>query len=144
MTKISLKTSELRAMFETASSLAVDQATGQHRKWPVKVSYWIARLITKMQSEYEASEKLRLELAEQFGTKTEDGKLFEFTAGAAQQFNESMTSVNDTVIDIELPAIGITAFDDLDIEPTVFIVFGKLVVEPLELEQLAAWAGSPS
>ena len=131
--KITLKTSELRAMFETASGLAVDQATGQHRKWPVKVSYWIARMITKMHGDYEASEKLRLGLAEQFGTKTADGKLFEFETGAAQQFNESMGAINETMLDVELPAIGITSFEGVDIEPRVFVVFDKLIVEPLDL-----------
>lgn len=131
MTQLKLKTGEVRAIFEAVARLANDQATGAMRKWPVKVSYWIARVITKLQAEYDASEKARIALAEEHGTKTEDGKLFEFGAEQAVAFNVGMTAVNETEIDIDLPQIAIGSFDGTEIEPGVLITLDKLVVETL-------------
>lgn len=130
MTQMTLKAHEIRSIFEALAGLATDQATGVSRKWPVKMSYWIARMIVKLQGEYDSLEKQRIALAEQLGTKSEDGKLFEFTEGTAAQFNESMKAVNESDIEIDLPVIHIASFENVDIEPNLFIVLDKLIIDP--------------
>lgn len=131
MAQLKLKTREARVIFEAVAGLATDQTTGALRKWPVKVSYWISRVISKLKTEYDTSEKARVELAEEHGTKSEDGKLFEFSAEGAAAFHAGMLVVEGTEIDIELPVIGITAFDGTEIEPGLLIALDKLIVETL-------------
>lgn len=131
MPQLKMKSGEARAIYETVAGLVTDQSTGAARKWPVKVSYWIARVVTKLQGEFDTSEKARLALAEEHGTKNEDGSLFEFTTESAVLFNAGMVAVNETEIDIELPQIAIGSFDGTEIEPRVLITLDKLIVEAL-------------
>lgn len=124
MTQLKLKTGEARAIFETVSGLVA-------RKWPVKLAYWLSRMVIKLQAEYEASEKARIALAEEFGTKSEDGTQFVFAGDSAAQFTTRLNEVLNTELELDLPQIAVTSFENIEIEPATLIALDKLIVESL-------------
>ncbi len=63
MPKLKVTTAEMRSMTESLNQMAPMQM-------PVKASYWVARVLSKLQSTFEASEKARVKLVEEFGEKT--------------------------------------------------------------------------
>jgi len=129
MTTLNTTTGKMRVIHEALNSITMDPSTGTQRRLPAKLSYWIARVLTKLQSEYETSEKARLALAEELGTKTEDGQHFEFNAENAALFHSRFAEIQATELTLDLPTIRIDSLESVTIEPGVFMALEGLVID---------------
>lgn len=130
MTTIHTTTGKLRNIFTTINGLAIENPeTGAQRKLPAKVSYWVARLLSKLQGEYELSEKARLALAEEFGVKNEEGTQYNFTEESGAKFTARWNEILETEIELDLPTIRIDQLESIALEPGVFIALDTLVID---------------
>lgn len=128
MAQIKMTTGEMRAMAESMGLLTNNQETGRPLSLPFKVSYWASRIVMKLQKEYEVSEKVRTALAEQHGTKSEDGTRIEFKGESGKNFAAEFTEILNTEIEMDLPQIKMEQFEGLVLPAAVFSVYDKLIV----------------
>lgn len=114
------------------------------KELPVKISYWLARLLNKLDGAYQAIEKVRNKLVQKHGTpnpkkngqpelKVGDAKWEAFTV----EFNELM--IEKTEVDIEPVKLPIIIPEEVDgvkltLKPNVILALKKFVqIEGLDL-----------
>jgi hypothetical protein len=122
MPKITLTTYEMRNMLETLGKMA-------QMKLPIKASYWVGRLIAKLDGEYAASEKARNALVTELGEPVDGGGIQVTPENPNwKTFQERYTELMNVEIDIELPQIPLDQFGNIDIEPAALLALDKLIV----------------
>ena len=110
------------------------QALGElsNKELPVKFSYWLARLINKLDGSYKAIEKVRNDLVQKHGEKNEKGQ-FEVKQGGskweafATEFNELM--VEEVEVDVSPIKLPLKLPAEADGKP---ILIKTSVLAPLE------------
>ena len=123
MSQIKVTTGEMRNMMESLSQMAPMQM-------PVKASYWVARVLAKLQPAYEASEKARVKLVEEFGVKT--GPKVSTDSPDSENwpvFEERYTELMAIEVDVDAPQIALSQFGDISLKPAFLMSLSKLVTE---------------
>lgn len=126
--KLITTTGALRAIGDAVRALTVNPDGSQSPR-PAKLAYWLARTALKVQPEYDASEQARLALAEQFGTKSEDGTQYLFEGDQATLFNLALGDLMATEIEIDLPQISVAAFENIEVVPALMMALDPVLVD---------------
>lgn len=122
MATLKITTNEMRNIFETLGKIA-------QTKLPIKASYWVGRVLSKLDGEYMASEKTRTALVTELGDAVE-GKGVQVTPDNPnwKTFQERYTELMNIEIDIDVPQIELEKFGDIEIEPAALLALDKLIV----------------
>jgi hypothetical protein len=131
MPNITITTAELNSAFITLQKLS-------QSKWPIKASYWIGRLMTKLTADYQASITARNGLIEELGVNKEGvGFAVEpmiMVDDKAQLnpnwsiFQKREAELMETNIEVNVPQIKLEEFGDVEIEPAALYVLDKFII----------------
>lgn len=103
-----------------------------NEKLPIKLKYWLGRLNTKLDYNKEQVEKLRIELIEKFGEKTEDGStnvpylIDEVINPKFLEFQKEYNELLQEDFEFEHPEFFLTDFENLETESN-YQMFFKLI-----------------
>ena len=129
MASVSISVNNLRNAYQALSVL------GQI-KFPHKTSYWLGRLTAKLEGEFKASEKTRLEILETHGTKNENGD-FQIHASAKtaiKKFNADWDPIAESFVDLDnITKLNISAFEGISIEPILLQGLAPFLVDDDEV-----------
>jgi hypothetical protein len=96
-------------------------------KMPIKVSYELAKLVSKLNEQLQIIEKLRLGLVKTYGTPQDNPSIYKVIPGSKgysqffEEFGELMVQeVNITFEPVSLP-------DTLEIEPSILMALEKFI-----------------
>lgn len=121
--QVQMTTAEMMRAFGALTHLS-------HNKLPVKGSYTIARLLSKLKPEFEVAEAKRGELVQELGEQQEDGtSVVRPGTEAMKTFTERFRPVGETVLEMDLPLLSIEHLGDLNVEPVVLRDLEKLLTE---------------
>ena len=110
------------------------------KELPVKTSYWLARFLDKIGSEFKAMESARIKLVEKYATKDKDGNpvmkkdkdgkpLNEYDLDKAnmEKFQAEFADLGKEEFEIDFKAIKLEQLGDIKLKPIVLIQLGKII-----------------
>jgi hypothetical protein len=100
-------------------------------KLPAKTSFRLAKALKIIQPDLEAHEAVRLKTAQEFGTISKDGKIYEFaTPELHASFQAAIKELQEEVVEPKFSMISVDDLGDAEIEPSVLLaLFGILLSE---------------
>ncbi len=120
-----MKLSKIVEVFPSVQALSAT-------KLPAKASYRVAKALIALTAEVKLYEEQRIKLAEEFGTKSEDGKQFIFSDEDAPKFSEQMVALLDEECAVTLQTISPDDLGDVGIEAYHLATLdGILIAEPV-------------
>ena len=106
------------------------------KELPCKTSYWLARFLDKVGSEFKAMESARVKLVEKYAKKDKDGKIVMKKDKDGKQLNEyDLTKANMEKFQTEFAELGKEEFE-IDFKPIKLDQLGDIKIKPLVLVQL--------
>ena len=115
-------------LFQVVEIFPALQALGA-TKLSAKAGYRIAKAINLVRPEIQAYEEQRIKLAQELGTKSEDGLHFRFEDTAAKTFMEQLNALLDENCTIALPTIAPDELGEIAIEPQHLAVLDGIVIK---------------
>ena len=106
-------TTTLQAILESRESVAALASM----KLPVSLSYKIAKFTKAVDKELELYDRIRLESAQELGTRAEDGSHFTFQEDRRKIFEENHKQLLATEITLNALTCSIKDFQDVAVEP---------------------------
>ena len=98
---------------------------------PVKASYWIGKLIKKLEKEIKDFEEARMKLVDQYGMKDKDGQLIieknQYVIEDKASFDKEFNELQSTEIEIDFPPIALSSFKDAEVTPGSMLVLDKFI-----------------
>ena len=93
------------------------------KEFPVKVSYWIGRVLDKVESEYKEYENRRLELVRKLGKEQEDRPdYWKVTDENQKAFKEAIGKIEEEVVEFgNINKINIEELGPIKIEPELLV-----------------------
>jgi hypothetical protein len=92
-------------------------------KLPVKTSYWVGRLLARLNAEYKAIEKRRGDLIKEIGSKMEGTGNYEIKPedkGTVELYQKTWTEQMEASVELkDIPVIKIETLGNISIEPSV-------------------------
>jgi hypothetical protein len=125
MTNISITTKELRLAYQATQELS-------NTKLPVKASYWVSRVGSKLKADFEASEKERTALITEHGEVDEQGNSFikSESKEAITAYITAWLAIEDTVVELSIvPTINIDLFGNVEIQPAILSALEHFITE---------------
>ena len=98
-------------------------------KLPAKSAYRVAKAINLITPELKLFEEHRLKLAEEHGTKSEDGQNYTFANGSAEAFSAALQTLLDEEVAITLPTISPDDLGTADIEPAHLAALDGIIIK---------------
>lgn len=98
------------------------------QKIPARASYWVSRLIIKLEPEYIAIENKRVELIKKHGVMDEKGN-FKVGPEKLEAFSAEFDPITKDEIEVAVEPINIAVFGDANIAPADFVALDKLLVQ---------------
>lgn len=98
-------------------------------KLPSKTAYRIAKCINLITPELKLFEEHRLKLAEEHGTRSEDGTQYQFANGAAEAFSAALQTLLDEEVAITLPTISPDDLGSAEIEPSHLAALDGIILK---------------
>ena len=98
-------------------------------KLPAKASYRVAKAINLITSELKVYDQARVKLAEELGTKSEDGSRFDFADDAAKSFNDQIQALLEEEVDITLPTVTPDELGAIEIEPLHLAILDGVIIK---------------
>lgn len=92
----------------------------QGKKFPVKISYAIAKNVKKLAEEHADYEKQRIKLCEEFANKDNDGNpilidgKYDIPEQNLEEFNDSVNELRDAEIDVDIHFVSFSELDKCD------------------------------
>lgn len=92
----------------------------QGKKFPVKISYTIAKNVKKLAEEHADYEKQRIKLCEEFANKDKDGKpvlvdgKYDIPCSHLEEFNDAVNELRETEIDVDIHSVSFSELDKCD------------------------------
>ena len=92
----------------------------QEKRFPVKISYAIAKNVKKLAEEHADYEKQRIKLCEEFANKDNDGNpvsvdgKYDIPNDSLKEFNDSVNELRDTEIDVDIHSVSFSELDKCD------------------------------
>ena len=112
------------------------------KELPVKTSYWLARFLDKIGSEFKAMESARVKLVEKYATKDKDGKPvmkkdkdgkplneYDLDKASMEKFQTEFAELGKEEFEIDFKAIKLEQLGDIKLKPIVLVQLGKIIVE---------------
>ena len=92
----------------------------QGKKFPVKISYAIAKNVKNLAEEHADYEKQRIKLCEEFANKDKDGNpvsvdgKYDIPNDSLKEFNDAVNELRDTEIDVDIHSVSFSELDKCD------------------------------
>ena len=112
------------------------------KELPVKTSYWLARFLDKVGSEFKAMESARMKLVEQYAKKDKDGKSvmkkdkdgkqlneYDLTKANMEKFQTEFAELGKEEFEIDFKPIKVEQLGDIKLKPIVLVQLGKIIEE---------------
>ena len=112
------------------------------KELPIKPSYWLARFLDKVGSEYKAMESARMKLLEKYAKKDKDGKLvmkkdkdgkpineYDLTDTNMKKFQDEFAELGKEEFEVDFKPIKLDQLGDIKLKPIVLVQLGKIIVE---------------
>lgn len=95
---------------------------------PFKTSYWLGRLVRKLDAARREVEQDRGDIIKRLGVKSEDGKTYSVPADLWEEFSGAFGAVLEAEVDIDIGPIDIPG--DIAIPVSVTNAFGDFFLPP--------------
>ncbi len=129
-----VKLRELKSMAEALDAVLVE-------KLPVKTSWWLARALKDIASEFETMEKARQGLINKHAKKDEDGNMVikndQYVMEDTDAFQAEFAELAAQEVEIKYNPISIEQFGDINIKGVDILKLGRLIKDEEEVEPVA-------
>lgn len=117
-----------------AAYVAAADLTQSKTKMPARAAYWVARLLAKLEPEYNAAEGQRVALIQKHGQAIKDKEgnataAFQVLPENLADFRAEWDPVADETIDIDVQPIALDVFGQTELDPAQLLALGDFVVE---------------
>ena len=112
------------------------------KELPVKTSYWLARFLDKVGSEFKAMESARVKLVAKYAKKDKDGKIvfkkdkdgkqlqeYDLTKANMEKFQTEFAELGKEEFEIDFKPIKVEQLGDIKLKPIVLVQLGKIIEE---------------
>lgn len=123
MTKVNMTTAQMMNAFG-----ALQRLSGE--KLPMKGSYGVSRLITKLKPEFDTAEEKRVQLVKELGESDDNGQTF--VKPGTDNYNTFLTrfaEIESTELELDLPLVKLEHLGDIEIEPALINAVEMLIAE---------------
>lgn len=120
--KLKVKVSSLVSAREALTELAT-------YKLPVKGAYWVARLIKKIEPEWQVVEDKRMALVKEFGNEDDKGNL-SVPNERLKDFMDKWTPILEEEIEFEAIKLTLEHFGNVDISPAIMVRIEEFMAPP--------------
>lgn len=126
---IKVKNGELQNIHAGLSEIA-------DKELPVKTSYWVSKIIIKIETELRILEKQRIAILKKHSEKDDSGNPIivndNYKIADITNFYKDINDLMSIEIDIGYDQLMLSAFEGINIKPVTLMQLNKIIVDDLE------------